>query len=98
MNFNMRFIIALILIVLLLISFVLIVVEIYTFNNRTPFKFTKGAVTVEFKDINKDEELKFAEIGTRPDELVSSTQHYRNLSVFIHIVAMISGVYLIYSS
>lgn len=98
MAFNIRFIIALVLIVLLILSFVLIIIEIYSFNNIKAYKLTKANVDVAFSDIGVNDTIKFEELGDSPNAIVSSTQHYRNLSVFIHILAMGTGVYLVYSS
>lgn len=101
MIFNLRFLITLILIVAIIISFVLIVLEVVNFNGTTEFVFTAGSGATA-KD-KKLDELKAADavtlkvVGTTPNTLLSETQYYRYGSLVMHILAILSGVYVVYS-
>lgn len=96
----MKFIITLILIVLIVISFVFIILEMLYFSNRTKLEFVDNTSTGAAVDISKAAVgtiVKVKTVGTLPDKLVEDTQYYRYGSLVIHVLAMISGVYIVYS-
>lgn len=99
MQFNLRFIITLILIVLIILSFVMIILEMLSFNSRALYelKDSTGAKVVKFKDIAVNDTIKVTKLGTPPEDLVSNTQYYRYSSLILHVLAALSGVYIIYT-
>lgn len=106
MKFNMRFIITLTLIVLIIISFVFIILESLYFSNRTKYELETLATTganpvpaaaITFDKIAVGNDIKFKALGTSPDKLVNETQYYRYGSLLMHVLAMLSGAYVVYS-
>lgn len=103
MKFNLRFITTLILIVLIIISFVFIILETLYFSNTKKLVIedipTAGATAKEIDTLTAavGTTVKIKTPGTTADKLVSETQYYRYGSLLIHVLAMISGAYIVYS-
>lgn len=100
MKFNLRFITTLILIVLIIISFVFIVLETLYFSNRKKLEIIDNGSTglaIDTMTIAPSTPVKIKTPGPGPDKLVSDTQYYRYGSLLIHVLAMISGAYIVYS-
>lgn len=101
MKFNLRFITTLILIVLIIISFVFIVLETLYFSNTKKLVIEENANTnakvIDTSTAAAGAVVKIKTPGTAADKLVSDTQYYRYGSLLIHVLAMISGAYIVYS-
>ena len=98
MKFNLRFVVSLILIVLIIISFVLITLEILSLNGRKPFEFKEGSDVKDFKDFALNATYSVTKIGTSPDDLVSNTNYYRYSSLLVHVLSLVSAAYIVYFS
>lgn len=99
MKFDLRFITTLILIVLIVISFVLIVLETLYFSNRKKLEVVDNTsnAAVNLSTAAAGAVVKIKTAGDSPDKLVEDTQYYRYGSLLIHVLAMISGAYMVYS-
>lgn len=99
MKFDLRFITTLILIVLIVISFVFIILETLYFSNRKKIEVVDNATNtvVNLSKATANTVLKVKTAGDAPDKLVEDTQYYRYGSLLIHVLAMISGAYMVYS-
>lgn len=102
MKFDLRFIITLVLIVLIIISFVFIILETLHYNsNAGKLAFqTTGTTSADknIDDLQKDDEVKVKTVGPSPTKLVADTQYYRYGSLVIHVLVIISGAYLVYTN
>lgn len=92
MNFNIRFIVTLILLVLLIISLALICFEIYRLTEKPEFEL-KGIKT-DWVKLNVGEEVKIKKKGF----IIINSSMYKNIGAFIHVVTILCGVYLVYSN
>lgn len=101
MKFNLRFIITLVLVILIIISFVFIILECLHFNsNAGKLTFVDSAATpkdIELDKVKVDDVIKVKTLGSSPKKLVADTQYYRYGSLIIHVLAMLSGAYIVYS-
>lgn len=90
-----------VLIIAIIISFVLIVLEVMNFNGKTDFVFTSGSGSTakdkKLHELTLSEAITLKTKGTTPDTLLSDTQYYRYGSLVMHILAILSGVYIVYS-
>lgn len=100
MKFDLRFIITLVLIVLIIISFVFLILETLHFNsNADKLVITNVAGNVlKSKDLLAGQDAKIKTVGSLPNELTADTQYYRYGSLIIHVLTIISGAYLAYSN
>lgn len=71
------------------------------FNGKTDFVFTSGtgpgAKDKKLHELTLNEAITLKTKGTTPDKLLSDTQYYRYGSLVMHILAILSGVYIVYS-
>lgn len=99
MKFDLRFITTLVLIVLIIISFVFLILETLYFSGNTTLTFVDNG-TGAAKDISAakiDDVVKVKAAGPGPSKIVADTQYYRYGSLLIHVLALISGAYIVYS-
>lgn len=97
MKLNLRFLVTLILIVAIVISFVLIVLEVMSLNNKKDFVFTVLNSDTKLEKLKVNDAAAVKEVGTATNTLLSDTQYYRYGSLAMHILAVLSGVYVVYS-
>lgn len=97
MKFNLRFLVTLILVVTIIISFVLIVLEAMSFSGKKDFLFTVVNVDTKLEKLKVTDVATVKEIGTATNTLLSDTQYYRYGSLALHVIAVLSCVYLAYS-
>lgn len=100
MKFNLRFITTLVLVILIIISFVFIILESLHFNsNAGKLTFIDNTTSADIKidQVAVDNVIKVKTLGPFPTKLVADTQYYRYGSLIIHVLALLSGAYIVYT-
>lgn len=100
MKFDLRFITTLVLIVLIIVSFVFLILENLHFSNnagKLAFQENTGNADIEIDKLTATSVVKVKTLGPSPKKLVADTQYYRYGSLLIHVLALISGAYIVYS-
>lgn len=98
MIFNLKFFIILTIILLIVLSFVLNILQSLTITNITEFVFTKGANTVKVTELKPNDAVTVTTLGTTPHKISSDTAYYRYSSLALHVITMLSGMYLLYAN
>lgn len=99
MKFDLRFITTLVLIVLIIVSFVFLILENLHFSSnagKLVFEDSSNAVA-NIDKLAVNDTVKVKTLGPSPTKLVADTQYYRYGSLLIHVLALISGAYVVYS-
>lgn len=100
MKFDLRFITTLVLIVLIIVSFVFLILEnLYFSSNAGKLVFEDNAnnTVVQNDKLVANAIVKVKTLGPGPKQLVAETQYYRYGSLLIHVLALVSGAYIVYS-
>lgn len=98
MKLNWRFLTTLILIVTVIISFVLIILEVLSFNSSKDYVFTIGTADKKLEELTAGQQATVKTLGMPKNKMLSDTQYYRYGSLIMHIFAILSAVYVAYST
>lgn len=100
MKFDLRFITTLVLIVLIIVSFVFLILEnLYFSSNAGKLLFKDNASNADVANdkLESTSNVSVKTLGPGPKQLVAETQYYRYGSLLIHVLALVSGAYIVYS-